>query len=49
MKSNSNNYLKIDTMRVRRQSSRDAEEAMAGGLSKVNISYISSFCLPLDR
>ena len=38
--SSPNKYLVVDILRVRRQSSRDAEEAMAGGLGKVNTSFI---------
>eukprot|EP00092_Neocalanus_flemingeri_P038773 GFUD01042216.1.p2 GENE.GFUD01042216.1~~GFUD01042216.1.p2 ORF type:complete len:109 (-),score=28.97 GFUD01042216.1:415-741(-) len=33
----SNNHLKVDIMRFRRNSSRDAEEAMAGGLTKADM------------
>eukprot|EP00092_Neocalanus_flemingeri_P038775 GFUD01042218.1.p1 GENE.GFUD01042218.1~~GFUD01042218.1.p1 ORF type:complete len:112 (-),score=36.69 GFUD01042218.1:415-750(-) len=35
--SSSNNHLKVDIMRFRRNSSRDAEEAMAGGLTKADM------------
>jgi len=36
-KTDHKNYLKVDLMRVRRNSSRDAEEAMAGGLGKADM------------
>ena len=39
--SNLNKDLVVDILRVRRQSSRDAEEAMAGGLTKVDMLFIS--------